>query len=164
MGRSFGTQSMWLWTLVGLSAAHWKERSTRHCYKQCVVYMGSVPENDRVKLPFSFPLLFSGRLPLCMPIVLTQLYIKYDVFWQLKPSALLACHFQNVSKCGKLSAWHGGLAKAGDHCASEIIAVKYLFCNMKVHLGWTLRVGDYFSEIFISPDVVDCVKSALKRV
>lgn len=39
--------------------------------------------------------------------------LKYNIFWQVKSSALLPCYFENVSKRGKLSTGHGGLGRAG---------------------------------------------------
>lgn len=108
-GSPFGTQGVWLWTPVEMSVAHWKKRSIRPYCTHFVVCMRSILGT----LPLTFFLfLFSEGGP-SVPIVLTQLYFKYDTFWHLKPSALLACYFQNGSKCGKLSSCPGRLEKAG---------------------------------------------------
>lgn len=81
-------------TLVEMSTAHWKQRrSARHyvLYTTCCV-CEVCSWKQWVKLAFFFFFLpIFGRLPVCVPIVLTQLYSEYNIFWQLKPSALLAC-------------------------------------------------------------------------
>lgn len=136
------------------NVSHWRARSTRYYYKCCVLYMMSVPGNNGVKPSFSF-LIFWKVAHVCVhssyPIILKVWYFLTTEAW-----ALLVCYFQNVSKYGKRSAWQRGLAKAGDRCAPGIPVVKYLFYNMEMCGGWTLRVRGYFSKLVISLDVVNC--------
>ena len=48
-------------------------------YGQFVVCVRSVPGNTGLSfLSFFFPVF--GKLPMCVPIILIQLYLKYDVF------------------------------------------------------------------------------------
>lgn len=106
--------------------------------------------------------LFSEGGP-SVPIVLTQLYLKCDTFWQLKPSVLLACYFQNGSKCGKLSSCPGRLEKAGiGVLLGSLLLYSICFtiwkCMMGELLSWHV-VFQFIPKIFISLDVVDCVRT-----
>lgn len=116
-GGPFGNQGMWC------DCEHWlkcqlpskgKVHGAFITFHILLCERGLFPGNPGIKLPFFF-LFFFLFLEGCptVPIVLIHLYLKYDILRQLKPSALLPCYFQNVSKCRKLSTRHDGLGKAG---------------------------------------------------
>lgn len=111
---------------------------------------------------FGFWFLFLEGSP-SVPIVLTQLYFKYDAFWQGKPSALLPWYFQNVSKCGKAPSWPSGWGKAGiGMLLGSLLLSSICFTIWKCVRGELLEwqvVFHFIPKIFISPDVVDCVRT-----